>query len=264
MQDLKDPVSNGSRWVTEGIALALLPALGYYFVFQYESGYASYFNYPKELIEIGLPQIVIAAGALWIAAVVIFFIFEAITLAISETHRAFYGSIFRLLPFAGFILCQLLAYGWSRTWPVLIIFVLIAFIEFVFPVFNQKGKKDYSEKIQADWDKEWELRQIKNTLSWQLVSRFGHKTISTVINVIIFALFLHSAGEVAASKQISFFTIPSAADKVILKIYGDKLVCAQVDRTTKIIKKEVFLYLMADSDVKSFKLEDIGPLRREK
>ena len=34
-------------WITEGLILASIPVLGYFFAFQYEAGYASYFQYPK-------------------------------------------------------------------------------------------------------------------------------------------------------------------------------------------------------------------------
>lgn len=144
-------------WVTEGLILALAPVLGYFFAFQYESGYASYFKYPKELINIGLPQIVIATITLWTGIMLIFMFIESITMMMPKTQRGLSDSIIKFLPLVLFFIGSLLAYGWVRAWPYLMVFFMIGIPEFILPLVTQKDKKTYSEKIDADWDSEWRL-----------------------------------------------------------------------------------------------------------
>ncbi len=258
MEDIKK-----QSWITEGFILALIPVLGYFFAFQYESGYASYFKYPKELIVIGLPQIVIATITLWTGALMIFMFIEWITMMIPKTQRALSDSVIKFLPLAGFFIGYISTYGWSRAWPYFIAFFLIGIPEFILPLVTQKDKKTYSEKIEADWDREWMLRETKNTLSWRLSKLFGQKNIVLVINIFICAQLVRTAGEVIASKQNEFFTVPSAAEKVVLRIYNDKLICADFDRKTKIVKIGISILKSDDPNITSLRLENIGPLREK-
>ena len=256
--------STKKNWFSEGIILALIPILGYFFAFQYEAGFASYFRYPKEFISIGLPQIVIATVILWTVAMVLFMFMEMITMMIPEKQRGLCDSIFRFLPLTGFFVGSLLAYGWTRAWPFLILFLWMSIPEFILPLFTQKDKKGYSEKIEADWNSEWKLRQTRNTLSWRLVRLFGHKHIIIVINIFLLAQLTHCIGEVSASRQIRFFTTSDVAEKVVLRIYDDKLICAFFDKSTKIVKSNIFVHRSTDQDIKSLKLEMLGPLKTEK
>jgi len=251
-------------WITEGLVLALIPVLGYFFAFQYEAGYASYFKYPKELIDIGLPQIVIATITLWTGAIMIFMFIESITMTIPKAHRGLSDSLIKFLPLAGFFIGSLLVYGWDRAWPFLLVFFLIGIPEFILPLLTQKDRKTYSEKIEADWDSEWRLREAKNVLSWRLLKMIGHKNIILVINIFIVAQLVQTAGEVVASRQIRFFTMSSAAEKVVLRIYNDKLICADFDRKTKTVKSGVAILKPDGSNVTSLKLEMLGPLKMER
>lgn len=159
---------------------------------------------------------------------------------------------------------SLLVYGWGRAWLFLVVLFLIGIPEFILPLFTQKDKKTYSEKIDADWDSEWRLREAKNTFSWRLLKSVGHKNIVLVINIFIVAQLVQTAGEVVASRQIRFFTMPSAAEKVVLRIYNDKLICADFDRKTKTVKSGVAILKPDDSNVTSLKLEMLGPLKIER
>ena len=249
------------EWITEGLVLALIPLLGYFFAFQYESGHALYFKYPKEFIEVGLPQIVIATISLWTGAVMIFMLIESITIAIPKAQRGLADSIIKFLPLAGFFIGAFLVHGWSHAWPFLFVFVLIGIPEFILPLFTQKDKKTYSEKIDADWNAEWRLRESQNSLSWRLLKTIGHKNITLVINIFIAAQLVQTAGEFVASRQIQFFTLNSPSEKVVLRIYNDKLICADVDRNTKILKDGIAILKKDDLGVTNLKIEKVGPLK---
>ena len=226
-------------WITEGLILASIPVLGYFFAFQYEAGYASYFQYPKELILVGLPQIVLATITLWTGLIILFMLVESITMMLPKTQRSLSDSIIKLLPLVGFFAGSLFVYGWERAWPFLFVFVMIGIPEFILPLFTQKDKKTYSEKIEADWDSEWRLRESKDAFSWRLLRLVGHKNIVLVINIFIVAQLVQTAGEVMASRQMRFFTMSGAPEKVVLRIYDDKFICTYFDRKTKTVGRDI-------------------------
>jgi len=251
-------------WITEGLILALIPVLGYFFAFQYEAGYATYFKYPKELILIGLPQIVIATITLWTGSIVIFMFVESIIMMIPKTQRGLSDGIIKFLPLLGFFVGFLLVYGWGRAWPFLFVFVMIGIPEFILPLFTQKDKKTYSEKIEADWDSEWRLRESKDAFSWRLVKLVGHKNIVLVINIFIAAQLVQTAGEVVASRQMRFFTMSNSPEKVVLRIYDDKFICADFDRKTKTVWGDRLIFDSKEQGTFNLKLESIGPLVMKK
>lgn len=256
--------TNRQGWITEGLILALIPVLGYFFAFQYEAGYASYFKYPKELILIGLPQIVIATITLWTGSMVIFMFVESITMMIPKAQRALSDSVIKFLPLVGFFAGSLLVYGWERAWPFLLVFIMIGIPEFILPLFTQKDKKTYSEKIESDWESEWRLRESKDTFSWRLLKLVGHKNIVLVINIFIAAQLVQTAGEVIASRQMRFFTMSSSPEKVVLRIYDDKFICADFERKTKTVGGDRSILNSREQGAFNLKLESIGPLVMEK
>jgi hypothetical protein len=157
----------------------------------------------------------------------------------------------------------LLVHGWSHAWPFLFVFILIGIPEFILPLFTQKDKKTYSEKIDADWNAEWRLREAQNSFSWRLFKMVGHKNITLVINIFIAAQLVQTAGEFVASRQIRFFTVISASEKVVLRIYNDKLICADFDRNTKTVKSGISILKKDDLNEAKLKPEKLGPLKTE-
>lgn len=49
--------------VTEGVLLALSPGVAYAIAFAYEAGYADHFGYPRFLIDVSLPNVLLSWGA---------------------------------------------------------------------------------------------------------------------------------------------------------------------------------------------------------
>ena len=248
------------EWITEGLIIALIPILGYFYAFQYEVGYASYFKYPQELIIIGLPQIVIATMSLWVGIIMIFMFVESITMMIPRAQRGLTDSIIKFLPLVGFFVGSLFIYGWKYAWIFLVVFLLIGISEFILPLFTAKDKKSYSEKIEASWDDEWRLREAKDTISWRLTKFIGHKNVVFVINIFIVAQLIQVFGEVVASRQVKFFTISGSPERAILRIYDDRFICAGFDRKTKIVNGDISVINPKDQSMASLKLESIGPL----
>ena len=79
-------------WITEGLILASIPVLGYFFAFNMRQGMRLIFNILK-LILVGLPQIILATITLWTGLIILFMLVESITMMLrrrSEPIRQHY------------------------------------------------------------------------------------------------------------------------------------------------------------------------------
>lgn len=251
-------------WITEGIVIASVPFLGYLFTFAYESGYAIFFNFPKELINIGLPQIIITISILYVITVILFFHIEALSFLIFKNKSALYQSIIKLLPLFGVSIGYFFIYGWLRALPFIIIFVILGFSEFILPLITQRDKKNYDSKLQAADEADWKFREERGALSVRLIRIFGHKNIMLIINLFLCVNLVQMVGEIAASKKMQFFVIPSSPEKIVLRIYNDNLICTEFNRDTKSFKRGISIYKLTDPQVQNLKLEILGLLKIEK
>ena len=68
-------------------------------------------------------------------------------------------------------------------------------------------------------------------------------------------------GELNAMKK-TYFYIPSVRNEsVVLRIYGDRVVCSNVDRVNKTVSDEIFVFSISNTSGISLKKEKIGPLK---
>lgn len=251
-------------WITEGVIIALVPFLGYLFAFEYESGYAIFFNFPKEFINIGLPQIIITISILYTITILLFFYIEGLSFMLFKNRRALYHSIIKLLPMFGLSIGYYFAFGGMRALPFFIVFLVFGFSEFIVPLITQRDKKDYESKLQAYDDADWKFREERGALSVRLIKLFGYKNIIFIFNLLVCVFLTQTIGEIAASRKIMFFVMPNNPQKVVVRIYGDNLICAPFDKETKTIKRDISIYKLTDPEARNLKFEILGPLKVEK
>jgi len=252
------------NWITEGIVIALIPFLGYLFTFAFESGYATFFNFPKEFINIGLPQVVITISILYTTAVLLFFGIEFLSFVFFKNEPSLYHNIVSFLPLFGYSIGYFIISGWSAAIPFIILIFILGFSSFIAPLITESDKKDYESKLQAFDKSDWEFREDRGVLSVRLIRMIGHRNIMLIINLFICFGLTQTLGGVLASRQIRFFVIPSKPEKVILKIYGENLICAEFNRKTKNLKSEISIYKSVDPQVQNLKFEILGPLKVQK
>lgn len=252
------------NWITEGIIIASVPFLGYLFAFAYESGYAIFFNFPKELINIGLPQIVIAISILYTASALLFFGIEGLSFVFFKNKPALYHSIVKFLPLFGFAIGYFVIYGWAVAMPFIILVIFLGFSEFIAPLITQRDKRGYENKLQGYDEADWKVREERGAFSVRLLKIFDRKNIMFILNLFICVGLTQMLGEAVASRQVKFFVIPSNPEKVVLRIYSDNLICAEFDREKKILKRGVYFYKLTDPQVQDFKLEPLGQFKVEK
>ncbi|MEA3490148.1 MAG: hypothetical protein U9R44_07440 [Candidatus Omnitrophota bacterium] len=253
------------NWITDTIIIAAAPFMGYLFAFAFESGYAQFFKFPVQFITIGLSQVLLTIFILWGVFLMLFWFVELISSAVPKNRYFLSHSIERFIPLFGLLMGYSLLYGWSTETRVVIALILgLGFIEFIVPLITQGDKKCYEDKLEAEEGASWEFREKRGAFSVRLVKIFGQKYIMFILNVVILIVFTRLLGQIYASRTETFPVPLKSPDSVVLRIYGDKLICAKFNRKEKTIEPVFSIYNTTDPLRQELRLEKVGPLKPEK
>jgi len=229
--------------VTEGILLAASTGIFYLLTFRYESGYAGYFGIPMGFVNVGLTNVLFTMALMLILIGVLLGLANII--AAFPVFRVSRDGKFRLVVFATVNLTVVfVAYlsGDSYYWMVLgISFSVLALGLFVFP-----------------WLKKRLIPRVK-VASWL---PFPNLRLVTLLMALWFIYGAARFGGALAANQKQFLTINFSASQemVLLRVYGDNLILAPLNRNTKEV--QMSFTILGVSDLKTaLTLEDVGPLK---
>lgn len=249
--------------LSEGILLAGASATAYLFTFQYERGFASHFGIPPQFVNVALANVLFAAVLmlgflLLIAGVANLFIsifYPSISRHPVLLHRATtlaMVSVFAFIP----------AYvSGSRVFWITFIgtVVLAVCVLFLLPIFSNRKEVGYVKKIEAQARKD---QSESYTSIFTLAARRLGPNLPLAIWFLLLGVFLvESAGDSAAANQVEFLTTKplSSNEMVLLRAYGDDLILAPFDRTTKLVQKSFLIVKVQDLKT-PLTLEEVGPL----
>lgn len=258
----------GRRWIawaTEGFVLAIAPVIGYFVAFVFEVGYAGKFKIPIEFISLSLSDIIAVTSLLAIIAALIWIFFGGLYVqAFHKSTDPVYRRVFSNFPFFVLFVIHALLFRdlWSEYLWVVVYFVLFLFFDFVFPLIAKYKVTGYKAKLTAQ-DKIDDAARRGPLRSF--IAREGGRPAQFIIVVGIFVLTTaHSAGRASALNKAEYL-VPSDGDNiVVLRLYGDHLVCAPFDRDKKTVRPEFSILPLVDtSNQRSLNLEKVGPLRLE-
>ncbi|MCK4472257.1 MAG: hypothetical protein KAW49_10775 [Anaerolineae bacterium] len=137
---------------------------------------------------------------------------------------------------------------------------LALLIQFVAPIFTQRGKGTYLEKLEAE---DRDAREIAKTAKWvvpdwlaQALDRIG------IIGLVFLTTILlaRGVGGTLASSQQEFLVTSTSPEMVVLRIYGDNLVCAPFNRSTGEVEQRFVVLKTAEDPDLMLALEEVGPL----
>jgi hypothetical protein len=132
-----------------------------------------------------------------------------------------------------------------------------AILDFIFPLILQRGKGSYRDKLTAQAEAEENNRTIGRLLN----ARFGNVGVTTLL-IIMYGLSLaYAAGRAHGEQQEEFLVIDQSPEVVVLRIYGEYLITAPVDRSTKEVEKKFVILKLSDNSPTSLTLEKVGPLK---
>jgi len=227
--------------------------------FVYELGFCNEFGIPREYIFVSLTTVFIAVGSLLgvIAFIYYFFTFLVFILPNTKNPRIKWIITRIVLLFVLIMPFIIIFWGlWDNIILLGMIFIIFVFFLFLFPLLSQR-KGSYFEKLEAQRKIDLETRVVED----YIIASLGWKNTVIVVLAIFFVILAHCAGIAKANKQTEF-TIPSTyPNSVVLRVYGDSLICTPFSRTDNTTQKRFFIIKMGDSSTTLLNVEEVGPLQ---
>lgn len=241
--------------ITEGIVIAAVPAFAYWFAFVYQFGYCKYFEIPPEFIEVNIQGVFICI--IGIAAILGYIVVGGgpIFNVVNVTHSIIQRKIKKLF-MAFFIMA---AGAFISKIPIkevtivaLALFVVLAFYEFVLPIFLHREKATYIERLEADERVDHQYESVVDALA----RKMGPSVFILIFQASLVSMFVAFIGAYGASSTTRFI-IANGGNKIVVKKYGEQFLLAQFNKSKMCISPSLNLANI-DSDLGSFTYEKIG------
>jgi hypothetical protein len=256
-----------TSWMKSGLGIGAISIGGYFLGFAYEKGYASYFGIPLPLIKLDLINIFLSVialiGLLWF----ILWITNLGYMIFSAWSNVIYRSIVRSAPSLLVSLCLLLLYINTPTWQIVkwVAFVplILLFLGFVWPLIEQRGKGTYPQKLEAQ---EQANKNVKAPKLFSLIAQKANTLNSrrlVNIAIILFVLYFlaYAVGESEAERQKKFWIVREPQQLVVLRIYGDRFVCAPFDFKAGTVEKTLYILDTPKQGGLWLEWQQVGPLK---
>lgn len=256
---VKDKGKSANLLVQQGLVVAAVPLIGYAMAFVYEVGFCSEFRIPREFISINLTTVFIAVGALLGVIAAIYFLVNMFLIVVPKPKNrvlrrelsAFYAVSLIIL------VIVIIFWGlWLELISVAVLFLFFVFFIFVFPLITQR-KGSYLEKLEAQRRVDSQFKTIED----YLISFLGIRNIIMLMLVVLVVMFSYIAGIAQAKKQTEFMVPSTYPNSVVLRVYGDNMICAPFNRTDNTTQKRFFIIEMGDSSTPLLNVEKVGPLQ---
>jgi hypothetical protein len=249
-------------WLTESVALFLTPAFAYFLAFSYEQGYCGTFGLPSYFIKPDLTEILVfTTVAMSGYSIFWFWVIDAWaelgTVNPDPRLRPWQHLIHRYFPLLtlfGFI--YFVYQGFWQKWIIfLFIVLLIPLVDIISVILKRPDGRTFTEK--------WH-----NTNAWadqsgiffRIRRRMGRAGALLIIFTIIGSILAASIGNSQALRQTSFLVPSSNTNAIVIRCFGDKFICVELDSKVKKPNKNFFILPMASDNSLKFKLKEIGPL----
>jgi hypothetical protein len=259
--------SNFELWIKSGLIVGAISIGGYWLGFVYEKGYADYFAIPIQLISLNLISIfrsILELIAVVIGLLVLANVWYAIIIEIKGViYRRITGFTAPILYCAAALLI-LGSDSWSHLKWFMPVFAYFLLDTFVFPLVEQRGKGTYSQKLEAA-EATWEQNKSKTLFGFaaQKINRRISQGTRIWIIMAIYVLFSFASwiGTAEAQKQKSFWVTREPQSLVVLRIYGDKFICAPFDSKARTVEKTLYILDTPKQDGIWLDWKEVGPLK---
>jgi hypothetical protein len=237
---------------SEGLVVAAVPAVAYLVAYVYEVGFAMRFGIPLDFIRVSLTRVLAIASALLGYGVAM--------LAMSEYMAALYRwmedrwSIIFLV--AGFVTVFLMSYvvmdkRLSEALVSLMIVIIIYLSVLMFTSLPQNPQSGLLKKVIAP--------SIIKLPNGSRIPRL--KLYILVALLILFPSASWLEGLDRAQGLTSFLVTPRSPEMVVLRTYGDEMICAPFDRDTREVYQSFVVLKVGDDPNLMLHYEEVGPLR---
>jgi|GEM_PF-2754386 len=226
--------SNRKNIFTESIFLAVIPFLGYLTVFIYELGFATYFNMPHELIQPSFTSVCLVTafivGALLLVFVGGHLFSVTFLMAFPLRDGPLLRAVKRVIPvllITLFFIC-LLGREWKLYFGLLVISSVIILINFLWPLVTCRNEKSYAGKLKKQEEIEEKFDPEFRRFFDYVDSKFSRQIVSIFLIIAFFLLLVYQTGFIKA-RQKEYFWQLNGGQKIVVRIYGDNLICVGFD-----------------------------------
>lgn len=244
---------------SEGFIVAAISVTAYLFTFVYEAGFAKVFGIPLSFVTVGLTDVFIAGGSLLLAGLLVLTVGNLAFMVSAKFGGPIWRRIVSLTPM---FLCSIALFffvagtrlqealtGLIGAWLMILLF------EFGFPLLTQRHKNGYREKLRAQ-DK---LDARTMDVPGYLAKRLGSRLYSIIYTLMLTLFVIYYAGQSAALRQSRFLVASTSPEMVVLRVYGDKIICVPFNRDTRQVEQSFVVLRMAQDPDLMLRPEDIGP-----
>lgn len=222
------------NWLSEGLVITICVGVAYLLAFAFEGGFVSTWNIPIEYVKINLSTVLVTAAMLLLVLVPFLFCWTAF---VGKYLNQITPRRLLLVLLALAILCGIIAVisfvQWKEKVWIVVVVVVSVFALVALPRIVEKVRINYTDgKLKTEWG-------VK-------------KMILMAFLVLLLAIGTsYLVGRLRASTQRQFLIPGREKDVVVLRIYGDNLICARFNKDGEKIKiTEDFVILPARRDTK--------------
>jgi phage shock protein PspC (stress-responsive transcriptional regulator) len=257
--------NDAKLWLKSSLGVAALSIGGYLLGFAYEKGYADYFGIPVQLVKLNLISIFLSIFGLAAMMLILIGYVNTGYIFFREKNGVIFRAIIRSAP--SVLFCAAVFYIYRNTlwrnmllatitvWPIYMLFM-----EFIVPLITQRGKGTYYQKLETQEEKN---KQMEPTSIWDLFTYKRSVTITLylITTISLLYVFANWAGMVEAREQKGFFIIKEPKPFVVLRIYGDKFICAPFDSKARTVEKTLYILDTPKQDGIWLDWREVGPLK---
>jgi len=259
----REASTSGERLLSRGAIALGVPAAGYLIVYAHESGFLNTFGIPTALATLDLVTVLQVSLALVGAMILFFWVGNLVSMLWPQGHKLTWNHIRIIrdmgIAAAGVALVLLFPNERSVGFAVLFMAGLFAFLDFVWPLLVQRGKKTYREKLEAVD----EVDRNTKTLFDRAIPLLGARTFLLLMLVGALSVFAYLDGLYSAQHKVSYLTfqMDNGGEAVVLREYHDRLICAPFDREARCLEEGFFILETACNSPLLLTLEEVGPLK---
>jgi hypothetical protein len=258
MSDQENP---SKSWFSEGVILFLTPALAYFLAFKYEQGYCGTFGLPYYFIKPDLTEILVFTSVAMGYAIFLFWVFDA-WLDLGKTNpnpqlRPWQHLIGKYLPLFTVFMFLIVVYAeiWRRWAWFVLFFGIIICCDMVTASATVSKDKSFVERLVVanSWSD-------SSGIFFKIRSRIGRAGALLISFIFLGSILAGAIGNSEALRQTSFLVPSSNTNAIVIRSFGDKLICVELNPKSKTPTKSFFLLSAGSDNNLQLYLRDIGPL----
>jgi len=250
------PQTQASFGLTEGLIVAGIPAVGYWLAYLYERGYSGYFGTPVSYIQVDVDT-AIGATLGMLGSLVFVYIFVNIIYILfpRNLNKTVRNLILRLLYVTVFFVGVAVSLPARNYLGVFVFWLLVVFVETVWPLVTHRKTKGYLSKIEAQQN----LDETADTLTNRAATIFP-KTFAVAFLLFLFSWAAHTIGGASARLENEFWQPAGDRSLVVIRHYSDFLIAARYCGSTKTLTGEILILPANETRALRLDLVNVGPL----